>query len=654
MLRGALPLQPVAVSCLSTPRGLRAAVRGCTSRRSFALRVAAEGDPEPCSADFGRDARSACSAARYKDASSLDELAASVAELIASAVAGEEEYAAELSRVAPTHSASARNLVHFLRLRRANLQFLQLALQQRGLSSMGSAQSHVIPTLLALQVAIEALRGRPTPESNDSAAGFEQAFAQLDKNASSVLGPAPKAHRARIIVTAPGEAADDPAVLESLLAGGTDILRINCAHDGAQSWARMVRHLRAAEARQGHRRCMVQFDLAGPKLRTGPIATVKARWKQNERLLLHASDAAPVPDDEEHLVQRLPLADCAQLLVDANVGESIWVGPARRREFIVEALGPGWASVIAQTKGSASAGACLTLEREGCEPLRASIDASLASIPGSGLRIKAGDTLTVRLGTQLGTAPSHPGDDFHLSIDVPAVFESLSPGHSICLDDGKFVGVVLQKSATEFRARLTRVARGSAKLAGEKGINLPDTRLALPALSADDRADLQAVLDLRPDLVALSFVQSVEDVEELHALLDAHPNGADVAVVLKIETAAAFDALPSLLLAAMRRPRGFAVMVARGDLGVEVGYGRLSEVQEEMLWLCEAAHAPAVWATQVLEKMAKDGVPSRGEVTDAAFAGRAEAVMLNKGPWICDVLELLHEILARMQTHGAA
>jgi pyruvate kinase len=123
-----------------------------------------------------------------------------------------------------------------------------------------------------------------------------------------------------------------------------------------------------------------------------------------------------------------------------------------------------------------------------------------------------------------------------------------------------------------------------------------------------------------------------------------------VAVLLKIETAAAFAQLPALLLAAMRRPR-YGVMVARGDLAVEVGFGRLSEVQEEMLWLCESAHAPVMWATQVLDTMARTGAPSRAEVTDAAMAGRSEAVMLNKGPFMNDVLALLRDVLARMTLH---
>jgi pyruvate kinase len=92
-------------------------------------------------------------------------------------------------------------------------------------------------------------------------------------------------------------------------------------------------------------------------------------------------------------------------------------------------------------------------------------------------------------------------------------------------------------------------------------------------------------------------------------------------------------------------------MVARGDLAVEIGFERLAEVQEEILWLCEAAHVPVIWATEVLATLARDGMPSRAEVTDAAMSGRAECVMLNKGPYVVGTVRFLCDVLARMRGH---
>jgi pyruvate kinase len=124
----------------------------------------------------------------------------------------------------------------------------------------------------------------------------------------------------------------------------------------------------------------------------------------------------------------------------------------------------------------------------------------------------------------------------------------------------------------------------------------------------------------------------------------------DLATVIKVETRQAFEQLPELLLTAVGRwPVG--VMIARGDLAIEIGYERLAEVQEEILWISEAAHAPVIWATAVLETLAKKGIPSRAEITDAAMSQRAECVMLNKGPHVLDAIRVLDDILRRMDAH---
>ena len=139
------------------------------------------------------------------------------------------------------------------------------------------------------------------------------------------------------------------------------------------------------------------------------------------------------------------------------------------------------------------------------------------------------------------------------------------------------------------------------------------------------------------------------DVRDLHRAL-AERGAGRAGVVLEVESRKGFENLPHILLEALRRPP-VAVMIARGDLAVEVGYERLAEVQEEILWLCESAHVPTIWATQVLDQLARTGIPSRAEVTDAAMGVGAECVMLNKGPFIERAVETLDDILRRMEQH---
>ena len=121
-------------------------------------------------------------------------------------------------------------------------------------------------------------------------------------------------------------------------------------------------------------------------------------------------------------------------------------------------------------------------------------------------------------------------------------------------------------------------------------------------------------------------------------------------MILKLETRAAIDNLPAILFEALKyRPVG--LMIARGDLAVELSFERLAEMQEQLLWFGEACHLPVIWATQVLDSVAHSGVPTRAEVTDAAMAMRAECVMLNKGPHIASATRMLADIILKMEAH---
>jgi pyruvate kinase len=236
----------------------------------------------------------------------------------------------------------------------------------------------------------------------------------------------------------------------------------------------------------------------------------------------------------------------------------------------------------------------------------------------------------------------------HIGYTAPQVFEDVRSGEEIWFDDGKIGGGVAYASAEGLRVKITQAEERGTRLRADKGINLPESELRLPALSERDLQDLDVVAECA-DPVALSFANRPEDVVDLRAAL-AERTSRLPGIVLKIETRRGFQNLPRLLLEVLHsHPVG--VMIARGDLAVECGYDRLAEVPEEMLWLCEAAHVPVIWATQVLEQLAKSGRPSRAEITDAAMGVRAECVMLNKGPHTVQAVEMLDNILRRMQAH---
>ncbi|GGD30598.1 pyruvate kinase [Sinisalibacter lacisalsi] len=240
-----------------------------------------------------------------------------------------------------------------------------------------------------------------------------------------------------------------------------------------------------------------------------------------------------------------------------------------------------------------------------------------------------------------------------ITLSHPNLIDALRPGAIVHFDDGKLGARVLEVAEGRAELQVTEARAKGARLAPEKGVNLPGVDIDIPALTEADLAALDFAVG-RADLIGYSFVQTVRDVRALQdAIAERLPAGAQSpAIVLKVETDLALRNLPRLIVQAGARGP-VAVMIARGDLAVEIGLERLAEIQEEILWLCEAAEVPAIWATQVLEGLAKEGFASRAEATDAAMSQRAECVMLNKGPYAAQAVGFLDRVLRRMDRHQA-
>ena len=595
------------------------------------------------------------------NAAQLGPLIQELEELRRQLLAAERKAAKRLAAVRPGQRISARNLIHYLALRRRDLRPLQERLSSFGLSSFGHSEAHVLDNLNAVLRILRFLAGQPADRTRPETLTFERGRLLLEERTQLLLGPARPNRGVRILVTMPSEGAHDPALARQFLDAGMDLLRINCAHDSPSAWDLMVKHLREAERETG-RSCGILFDLGGPKLRTGPVVTGPAvlKWRpsrdalgrvvQPARIWLTPEDA-PEPAPEASAVE-LPLK--RSWLERLAVGESVRLMDARknRREFtIVAQVGASWWAESRKT-AYVKTGTELVAERPGEKRKHRCVRVGDLPAGEEPVVLKTGELLLI-------TADLHPGTSAQFDASgrllTPArigcahraIFQGVQPGERIWFDDGKIGGVVERVSRKELQVRITRVRAKGGKLRSDKGINLPDTTLRLSALTAKDVRDLTTI-GPEADLVGYSFVRSPEDVRQLQRRLESLPRS--LGIILKIETRAAFERLPELLLAAMRSPK-VGVMIARGDLAVECGYERLAEVQEEILWMCEAAHVPVIWATQVLETMAQDGQPSRAEVTDAAMGVRAECVMLNKGPEMVATVRALDDILTRMQAH---
>jgi len=261
-------------------------------------------------------------------------------------------------------------------------------------------------------------------------------------------------------------------------------------------------------------------------------------------------------------------------------------------------------------------------------------------------RLRPGDGVLLTRGGFVAGGP-----DFQAESAIPEIVDRLAPGARVYVDDGKFHGAVERTDEHGALVRVVRTEPDGAKLKAEKGLNFPDTDLGLSPLTAKDLRDLDTAA-AAADLIGYSFVERAADVALLQRELAARrpDDWRRLGLVAKIETGRAVANLPDIIVeAASRQP--FACMIARGDLAVALGFERLAEMQEELLWVCEAAHVPVIWATQVLESLIRKGLPSRGEMTDAAMAARAECVMLNKGANVDLAIGALDRLLVRMSEH---
>ena len=566
-----------------------------------------------------------------------------------------------IEAVDSTFELSARNLVRYLALRRHDRRALQRSLAQLGLSSLGRAEEWVAATVELVARALRGLARVPDAVHGGElpAPDMDLGADLLERNTRVLLGEPPPGREVRIMVTMPSEAADDYALVRDLLAGGMDVMRINCAHDDEARWKRMIGHLRRAEKALG-RRCRVLMDLAGPKLRTGPVApgpaVLRVRPQRDAfgavvapaRVWLTANDDPRDPPAPADAVVRVR----ARWLAALKTGDLVVFDDARgshRRWKLVDCGDEGAWAEAAKTAYLVP-GTLLTRERKGA-PASTKIGA-IPARPGS-IRLCEGDRLVVTRSLVPGTGARldpkgrvlRPAS---IGCTLPGVFRDARSGERIYFDDGKIGGVIERAGKDRLQVRITRARPGGVALRADKGINLPDTALRTRALSDKDRHDLGFVAR-HADMVGLSFADTIADVRSLRTAL-ARLGRRPPAIVLKIETRRGFEALPAMLLEAMRS-RSCGVMIARGDLAVECGFERLAEVQEEMLWICEAAHVPVVWATAVLDTLAKRGAPTRAEITDAAMSMRAECVMLNKGPYIREALRSLDDILRRMSSH---
>ena len=435
----------------------------------------------------------------------------------------EKEHDSLLEQVHPAQLTSARNLLHYLKLRSLDIRKLQDMLHENGLSTLAFSEGYVRSQILAVMDSL-GFNSISPPCSRQEAMMLRQ------ERSRRLFGKEPDPLLPWIMVTFKTSFAHDFITVKKLLKAGMNVARINCAHDNEETWLKMVKRVRETSEFTGLP-CKIYMDLAGPKIRT------RIKGKKG-RIELEEQDIIILSDDEDKK-SRYPVVGCT----------------------------------------------------------------------------------------------------------IPGIAAQLHTGERVLFDDGLIETRVVGLKAGNAELEVLRVSSKKSLLKAEKGINFPDSQLQLSALTEFDRRCLPFIME-HADLVGFSFVHQVEDIDLLKEAMKEKP----LPIIIKIETPEAYKNLPHLLFRAMREEY-FGVMIARGDLAVEIGFEQMGDAQEEILSICQAGHVPVIFATQVLENMNKLGIATRAEVTDAAFGMLADCILVNKGPHTAQVIRALKNILQQRSEH---
>ena len=585
----------------------------------------------------------------------LNELATTIDLVIDKIFEFEAKYAVQLNNVHPKYTKSAKNLIHYLALHSFDINILQEKLTEIGLPNAAGFEKSILHNLLSFKIIVNSLLNTDFQQDKKLFLTNKEAKKILKQNSKAVFGKIKNKRKTGIMITMPREAAKNIALTTSLLELGMDCARINCAHDDKLIWKQIIENIKGIE-----KGCKIMMDLGGPKLRTGKMKpgpkVIHIKPKKNAL----GQVIAPAKIWLAPFGINPPEGEKADAIIPVN---KKWLRKTRKGSYIVffdsrnkkckifidkkEELGR-WGSC--KNSAFVSTGTLLNVFLE--EKSNSEIHSVHELLPLEEIILLfKGDLLRLdKKSTVLGEPAVYNKAGkatkiAHISCTLPEVFENVKVGEQIYFNDGKIEGVIKEIKSECLIIEIINAKKKGGKLKADKGINIPNSNLGISGLTKKDQVDLQFIAK-NADAVNFSFVNNKHDVEELQTALKKL--NTEIGIILKIETQEAFKNLPSIILKAMENyPIG--VMIARGDLAIETGWKNFAVIQKEIMQICDAAHLPDIWATQVLENLTKKGIPTRAEITDVTMAQRAECIMLNKGPYIEKAVRMLDKVIRKMQ-----
>jgi len=521
---------------------------------------------------------------------------------------------------------------------------LQDRLTLIGLSSLGRSQGYILNAIEKNLYILSKMLDKKD---------FEPKESSLDFNAAQILtlqnikifeqNSSDDRYKTKIMVTLPTIAAYDEELIPSLVASYVSVLRINTAHDTPREWKLMAQKIQQANSAL-NRSVKIYVDLAGPKIRTGEIVKVIQDFKIGSK---------KSPEMIELVQKELGVTDrvfegeiCATLAVEseffyrASQNEHIEIyDPIKDKVFLFEVITfNGKLCFIADKKVTINQNSVLQIT-----DYKDRYKSKLYNFvkKPQDIFLFQGDRIIITPHNILGQK-DYKGYDAIIGCTNKEVFKFVNIGDEIFIDDGTIGCRVIETIELGLVCEVFAVKTTGKRLKEQKGINFPSSNLQIEAITKEDIENIKHTIEYA-DIYGISFAQSADDVIKLQQILNEY-NRNEIAIVSKIETKMAVENLGKILMQLLQS-KNYGIMIARGDLAVEVGFENLAYIQEEIFDMCEAAHVPVIYATQILEGKMKNNIPSRAEVTDAAYAQRADCVMLNKGPFVLETLEVLKQIL---------
>ena len=569
-------------------------------------------------------------------------------------------------------NCSRDNLFCYLALRKHDMADLQIRLDQEGLSSLGMIENNV---LFSMEQVLKHFGIEPVSPNMLCKVTAQYGSSILSNRTRMTLGDHEK-RRTRIMVTLDASDIFRYDLIEQLLESGMDLVRINCAHNTKREWKLLIESIRIAEQRliqhgkYVRHKCPILMDLGGPKIRIGEvehkasplkIVVLKDRHGRSVRLV------EGILDSEASITKMVTMEGAPTTFVIAvtkvdygglgslQIGQKIIFRDARderlRTMTVLERLSPTKVRVGLEHTAYLKEGVRLECQSSGIanNDSRCSFTVGRIMPQPAEINVEAGNILLLyRDSSRLGHSANKSDDTpAGISCTHPEVLERVLVGHRVFIDDGRIEALVRSSNNQYLELEIISPEGLVAEIKSHKGINFPDSSIKLPALTAQDIQDLQFISEYA-DLVGLSFVQNPEDLYSLKQ--EISKLRTDLGIVAKIETVESTHNLARILLAGLELTK-FAILIARGDLAVEVGFENLVFVQEDILCMCESAHVPVILATQVLESLTESGLRNRAEASDAIMGQRAECVMLNNGVHIVEAVKTLGSLLSVEEQH---